>query len=168
MDGRQPDASPSSEQAARPLSKSVGDDGCAFDGPAISDAERAKVEAAITALVEDFYGKARQDDLLGPVFAAAVADWDGHLKTVADFWSHALLKTQRYTGFPFPVHTQLPTLKPEHFPRWLALFEESAAEILPGDYAGQAIARARHMARSFVAGVFPFTDKHGRPARKPG
>lgn len=163
MDAGEPGGAPE-----RPLSKSVGDDGCKFDPPAISDEERAKLEAAIKALVADFYGKARQDALLGPVFDAAVADWDGHSQTVADFWSHALLKTQRYKGFPFPVHTQLPTLKPEHFPRWLALFEESATRILPGDYAGQAVARARHMARSFVAGVFPFTGKDGRPSRAPG
>lgn len=156
------------EGKARPLSKSVGDDGCKFDAPALPDERRRELEQEISALVTDFYGKARQDDLLGPVFNAAVSDWDAHLKIVADFWSHALLKTERYKGFPFPVHTQLPTLKPEHFPRWLALFEESAAKILPADYAEQAIARAQHMARSFIAGVFPFTDKDGKPARKPG
>ena len=32
----------------------------------------------------------------------------------------------------------------------------------------QAIARAQHMARSFIAGIFPFADKDGKPARKPG
>ena len=101
------------------------------------------------------------------MFDGAVADWDGHLRIVANFWSHALLKTERYKGFPFPIHTQLP-LKPEHFPRWLELFEASAAKFLPPAYAEAAIARARPMARSFLCGIFPFTDKDGRPARHPG
>lgn len=125
------------------------------------------VETAIRACVDDFYGKARKDALLGPVFNAAVDNWDAHLATVADFWSHALLKTERYNGFPFPVHTQLP-LEPEHFPRWLELFEESARRLLPPDYADAAMARAQHMARSFMCGLFPFTGKDGRPARHPG
>lgn len=151
----------------RALSKSIGDDGCRHDLPPVSDEEARRLERAIAACVADFYGKAREDALLGPVFDASVSDWDVHLKIVADFWSHALLKTERYRGFPFPVHTQLP-LKPEHFPRWLELFEESAGKTLPADLADAALARARHMAQSFMAGIFPFTDKHGKPARKPG
>jgi hemoglobin len=131
------------------------------------DADHAGVEKAIAACVEDFYGKARQDPLLGPVFNAAVADWDVHLRIVANFWSHALLKTERYKGFPFPVHLQLP-LQPEHFPRWLELFEASANKFLPPAYAEAAITRAQHMARSFMCGIFPFTDKDGKPARRPG
>ncbi|ACK51438.1 globin family protein [Methylocella silvestris BL2] len=151
----------------RALSKSIGDDGCRHDLAPVSDEEAKRVEQAISACVADFYGQARNDALLGPVFNGAVADWDVHLKIVADFWSHALLKTERYKGFPFPVHTQLP-LKPEHFPRWLELFEVSARKILPPEFAEAALARAQHMARSFMAGVFPFTDKDGKPARRPG
>ncbi|WP_348626721.1 group III truncated hemoglobin [Methylocella silvestris] len=152
---------------SRALSKSIGDDGCRSDPAPLSAAESMRVEQAIAACVADFYGQARNDAMLGPVFNAAVADWDVHLKIVADFWSHALLKTERYKGFPFPVHTQLP-LKPEHFPRWLELFEESARKTLPADLAEAALARARHMAQSFMAGIFPFTDKDGKPARRPG
>jgi hemoglobin len=131
------------------------------------DANHAGIEKAIAACVEDFYGKARKDALLGPVFNNAVADWDSHLRTVANFWSHVLLKTERYKGFPFPVHTQLP-IRPEHFPRWLELFEESANKFLPPAYAEAAIARSQHMARSFMSGIFPFTDENGKAARRPG
>jgi hemoglobin len=131
------------------------------------DAGHAEIERAISACVEDFYAKGRKDPLLGPVFNAAVGDWDAHLRVVADFWSHALLKTERYTGFPFPAHTHLP-IEPEHFPRWLELFEASANKTLPPSYAEAAIARARHMTRSFMCGIFPFTDKDGKPARRRG
>jgi hemoglobin len=50
---------------------------------AIPEADHASVETAIAACVEDFYAKARKDPLLGPVFNAAVADWDVHLRIVA-------------------------------------------------------------------------------------
>ncbi len=131
------------------------------------EANPAEIEKAIAACVEDFYGKAREDPLLGPIFNGAVADWDGHLRTVANFWSHIVLRTERYKGFPFPVHTQLP-LRPEHFPRWLELFEASANEFLPPAAANVVIEKAHHMARSFMAGIFPFTGKDGKPARRPG
>ncbi|WP_395696929.1 group III truncated hemoglobin [Methylocella sp.] len=152
--------------ARAPLSN--GDDGRDFGAPAMSAQAREDVEAAIRKLVADFYGEARKDDLLGPVFEAAVEDWDGHLAKIADFWSRALLRTQRYNGFPFPAHARLQGLRPEHFARWLELFAESAARILPPAYAEPAIARARLMARSFVAGLFPFAGEDGDPSRGRG
>jgi hemoglobin len=39
---------------------------------------------------------------------------------------------------------------------------------LPPEYAAKALAKARHMAESFKAGIFPFVDKEGNPARHPG
>jgi len=42
-------------------------------------------EPAIAALVGRFYGKARCDPLIGPVFDAAVDDWDGHLRKLLRF-----------------------------------------------------------------------------------
>jgi hemoglobin len=128
---------------------------------------RADPEAAISSCVRAFYQKAREDALLGPIFAATVEDWDVHLRVVADFWSHALLGTDRYQGKPFVVHARLP-VELEHFDRWVALFEETACATLPPDLAAKAIAKAHHVAASFKAGIFPFVDKDGRPARQPG
>lgn len=133
----------------------------------MTETPNAEVEESIKTLVREFYGKARQDPLLGPIFNSAVEDWDIHLRVVADFWSKALLKTERYTGSPFPFHMKMP-VEPEHFERWLALFEETAKTTLPAEYAAKAIAKARHMAESFKAGIFIFVDKDGRPARHPG
>jgi hemoglobin len=124
-------------------------------------------EDAIAACVRQFYAKARQDALLGPVFNDKVEDWDLHLRIVADFWSRALLGTDRYQGKPFVVHAHLP-VELEHFDRWLALFEETARATMPTDLAGKAIEKARHVAASFKAGIFPFVDKDGTPARRPG
>ncbi|KAB2962993.1 MAG: group III truncated hemoglobin [Zoogloea sp.] len=109
-------------------------------------------EAHLEALVRGFYTRARQDPVLGPVFATAVADWDHHLQVVTDFWSRILLGSQRYFGSPYTAHMRLP-LQPEHFDRWLALFREAAVDFLPRDAAVTAVAKAEMMAASFKAGL---------------
>jgi hemoglobin len=121
-------------------------------------------EQAIRACVRSFYAKAQNDALLAPVFAASIGDWEHHLERIQDFWSRHLLGTARYDGHPFAPHMQLP-VEPEHFARWLELFEETARETLSAPLAGQAIERARHMSSCFQAGIFPITDRNGRPIR---
>jgi hemoglobin len=123
-------------------------------------------EAAIRACVRRFYEKGGDDPLLGPIFAASIPELDPHLEIVSNFWSHALLGTERYQGTPFGVHVNLP-VEPEHFARWLTLFEESAKETMPEPLAAQAIARAAHMTQCFQSGLFPFKDAQGRPSREP-
>jgi hemoglobin len=130
-------------------------------------ADTAADEAAIGVCVRRFYERAQKDALLKPVFDVSVTDWEHHFSKIQDFWSRALLGTERYSGFPFPVHMQLP-VEPEHFSRWLALFEETASETLKPELAGQAIEKARHMATCFQSGIFPFVGKDGRPSRLPG
>lgn len=137
-----------------------------FDFPVIEDeAERAKIEAAISACVHAFYAKGLKDALLGPVFAA-VPHLDEHLVVVENFWSKSLLHTERYQGLPFSVHINLP-IEPAHFSRWLELFVETARETLPEVQAEQAAAKATHMSECFQSGLFPFKDKEGRPSRHP-
>lgn len=126
----------------------------------------AEAEAALARLVREFYGKARQDPALGPIFNNAVVDWDVHYHTVTNFWSHALLGTTRYKGTPYAPHVHLP-IQPEHFDRWLSLFEETARETLPSPLAERAIEKAQHVARGFKVGLFPFTDANGNPSRHP-
>ena len=112
-------------------------------------------EEQILALVRQFYGSARADANLGPIFATVVADWDAHMVTVASFWSHVLLGTARYKGHPFPVHRTLP-IEPDHFDQWLVMFEAAADSRLPPAAAEKAKAKAAHMAASFRAGLFPY------------
>jgi hemoglobin len=123
-------------------------------------------EAAIMTFVRAFYGEAQKDPLLGPVFGSVVHNWETHYRTVADFWSRVLLGTDRYKGHPFPFHTKLP-IELHHFERWLALFTIAAETHLPPDFAAKAVAKAHHMAESFKAGLFPFTDAQGKPSRLP-
>ena len=75
-------------------------------------------EPMIAELVRTFYARARQDKLIGPVFAAAVEDWDHHIGKITDFWSGVMLRTGRYDGRPMRPHLILP-LEGKHFDRWL-------------------------------------------------
>jgi hemoglobin len=132
----------------------------------MSEAESGEIEAAIANLVRSFYGKARQDALLGPIFNGQVDDWDVHLRVVADFWSKVLLETKRYSGHAYVAHVPLP-IEPQHIEHWLALFAETVKATLPSPYAEKALAKAQMMGESFKAGLFPFVDKDGKPSRHP-
>ena len=120
----------------------------------MDETRRADIERAIALCVQRFYEKAHDDPLLGPVMAEGVSDWAMHLTVVRDFWSRALLGTERYTGRAFPPHEKL-GLKREHFSRWLAVFAETARETLPDPEAAIAIDKANHMSECFQAKLFP-------------
>jgi hemoglobin len=109
-------------------------------------------EAAIERLVRTFYERAREDDLIGPIFTANVADWDHHIARITDFWSSVILRTGRYDGRPMRPHLMLP-LKGEHFDRWLALFGQTAREIFSVEVAEAFLDRARRIADSFEMGI---------------
>lgn len=104
----------------------------------------AESEAAIRACVRLFYERAKDDDLLGPVFARGVEDWPRHLATMDDFWSRVLLGTLRYEGTPFPPHRTLP-LTQQHFDRWRDLWLAAARETLPFALRDHASATAEHL-----------------------
>ena len=75
-------------------------------------------EAMIQRLVRGFYAEVRQDELLGPIFAAQIVEWEPHLQQICAFWSSVLLKTGRYHGQPMLRHLPLP-IDARHFDRWL-------------------------------------------------
>jgi hemoglobin len=109
-------------------------------------------EASIALLIRTFYGRARADELIGPIFAAAVEDWDTHITNISDFWSSVMLRTGRYDGRPLRPHLMLP-LEGEHFDRWLDLFEATARELCPPDVAEAFMIRARRIADSFEMAI---------------
>ena len=109
-------------------------------------------EAAISCLVHAFYGRARVDALLGPVFEAAVHDWPAHMDILVRFWSSVLLRAGTYRGNPMAVHQPL-ALGEEHFARWLALWEQTAREVLPRDQAQHVSEIAQRIGRSLRIGL---------------
>lgn len=110
-------------------------------------------EPMIERLVAEFYRRVRHDALLGPVFDAAVDDWDQHLGRMRDFWSSVVLMSGRYKGKPVLVHAKLPVLSPAHFQQWLALFGQTARDVCPAKAAALFIDRAGRIAESLQLGI---------------
>lgn len=104
-------------------------------------------EAALAALVRRFYAAVREDDRLGPVFAAAVDDWDAHERRLIDFWTSLMLGSGRYRGNPARTHLRhAGRIQPELFARWLALWRRCSEQILPPAQAAAVQARAGRIA----------------------
>lgn len=112
-------------------------------------------EGLIGQVVDMFYARVREDEVLWPVFDTAIAeaDWPRHLQTMRDFWSSMLLGTGRYEGRPMPRHMALPGLATEHFAHWLNLFGEVVTELCPPEVAALFINRAERVAQSFRIGL---------------
>lgn len=104
-------------------------------------------EEEIRGLVTHFYGRVREDDLLGPVFQARIEDWGPHLDRMCDFWSGVLRASGRYRGNPIQAHNAIPGLGPDHFRRWLELFGDSARATLDEAAVRNVLARAERMSQ---------------------
>lgn len=117
-------------------------------GPAHPDI----TDAAIARVISTFYGRAREDEVLGPIFNRAVDDWDHHIEQITDFWSSILLRTGRYSGRPLNPHLRLP-IEGRHFDRWLELFEQTVREIESEGAADAYMVRARRIADNFEMAI---------------
>lgn len=103
----------------------------------------------IRLLVDTFYGKVREDELIGSIFNERIQDrWPQHLAKMYTFWQTVLLGEHTYFGSPFPPHAKLPVEK-IHFERWLNLFLQTLDELFTGEIAKEAIWRANKMAIMF-------------------
>jgi hemoglobin len=102
-------------------------------------------ETEISNLVDRFYAKVRMDSQIGPIFNEAVENWPAHLELLKDFWSSVLLTTGRYKGNPLLAHFRLP-IEEKHFERWLALFAETANEVMSAAHAAIVAQRAAQIA----------------------
>ena len=115
-------------------------------------AETGIDEAMIERLVRAFYQRVQADPLIGPVFAARIADWEPHLQRMFAFWSSVALMTGRYHGSPMQKHLPLP-VDAEHFDRWLKLFEETVNDLCNPKAAEHFMERARRIAESLELGI---------------
>ena len=110
----------------------------------ISLYDRLGGRPALDRLVAAFYGDAQNDAVLGPVFATHIHDWPSHLVTVADFWSTQTGGPPLYRG-GMGKHIRL-GLRPEHFARWLTLWERTARNLFGDELAAELMAIARLVA----------------------
>lgn len=108
-------------------------------------------EAVLERLVRAFYDRARGDGLIGHLFDG-VTDWDHHVARITSFWASAVLYAGTYQGQPLPPHFRL-GVQPEHFARWLVLFEQTAREVCSPQAVSVLMEKARMIARGMQMGL---------------
>jgi len=122
--------------------------------------ERQPERADIAQLVDAFYGRVRDDALIGPVFAKMLEGrWDSHMPKMVDFWSSLVLREKSYQGNLKAAHQPLAGLTPEHFNRWLALFFDTVEQRYEPDAAIQFIEPALRIAHSLQLSRFGWEFK---------
>jgi len=109
-------------------------------------------EAMIERLVRAFYGRARLDPFIGPIFESKVRDWEAHIARICAFWSSVALMSGRYHGQPMAAHLGLP-IDTAHFDRWLEIFAATAQELCPPAAAAHFLERAQRIADSLEMGM---------------
>lgn len=98
-------------------------------------------------LVNWFYEKVQEDKLLAPLFSKV--NWELHLPVMYQFWENAIFFSGGYIGNPMAAHILLhkkAALNPEHFSRWVLLFNNTVDELFEGDKARLAKQRANSIA----------------------
>jgi hemoglobin len=109
-------------------------------------------EAAIATLVDRFYEKVRREPQIGPIFNAAVHDWDAHKRLLTSFWASVALRAGSYRGNPMAAHRPHP-IRAAHFDRWLELWHETCREELHQAHADQMLEYAQRIGRSLKYGL---------------
>ena len=122
-------------------------------------------EELLSILVDQFYAKVREDEVLGPIFNGAIADWPEHLGKLSAFWSSVMLTSGRYKGSPMASHLKHSgAIRPAMFDRWLQLWRQTARETLDEHGAANVIAKAERIAESLQLGMFFKLEPRGAVA----
>ncbi len=111
----------------------------------------------IETLVRCFYEQAISDPFIGKFFTqVAKLDLEAHLPKIVNFWEQMLFQRPVYSGSPMHVHLMMNSkepMLPEHFTRWLTLWEQTIDQLFSGEKAAMAKARAQMVAKSFSLGI---------------
>ena len=109
--------------------------------------------ADVNQLVNAFYARIRQDNLLGPIFNAHIPEerWPVHLNKLTDFWETNLFGVAAFKGSPTRAHVQMDynlnhTIEQAHFAHWLKLWHTTVDELFTGERAERAKQAASNMA----------------------
>lgn len=114
-------------------------------------------------MVDSFYAKVREDDLLGDIFNNVIEErWPEHLEKMYRFWQTVLLSEHTYYGSPFSPHAQLPVSK-KHFDRWKQLFMATVDDYFIGEKADEAKWRAERMAEMFQMKIKYYQENQSKP-----
>lgn len=108
-----------------------------------------KTRQDLEKLLNEFYAIAMQDEQIGHHFRDL--DLKTHLPVIINFWEKVLFGNPVYFGNPLQIHYQLyekSPLKPEHFRRWIEIFNQTVDENFVGTQAENAKLRAKMIAHS--------------------
>lgn len=114
----------------------------------------AITEVSLQGLVDAFYARVRQDELIGPLFNEAVHDWPEHLDRLQAFWSSVMLTSGRYKGRPLPAHLKhADRINGHSFERWLSIWDETTNEMFAPAAAAALQEKAARIAESLQLGI---------------
>lgn len=103
----------------------------------------------IKLVVDTFYQRVRENDLLGPIFEARIGDrWGQHLEKMYRFWQTILLGEHTYNGAPFLPHATMP-IGENHFTTWVQNWTSTINDYFEGPTAEEAKKRGALMAAIF-------------------
>jgi hemoglobin len=116
--------------------------------------------ADIELLINTFYDRVRNDEVIGRFFAHV--QWEKHLKLMYDFWENTLFYTGSYAGNPLKIHMDFHTRSPlssVHFKRWEALFLSTLSDLFFGEKTELARQRAISISTVMQVKMFPDTKE---------
>lgn len=114
----------------------------------------------VMAMVDQFYGKIREDELLKDIFNNIIQDnWPEHLDKMYRFWQTVLLQERTYNGRPFIPHMTMP-VEEKHFNQWVHLFHETVDELFSGTRAETAKWHGQRMANMFLSKIEYFRENN--------
>jgi hemoglobin len=96
-------------------------------------------KAEIENLIEIFYEKVFQNEVLAPFFKGL--DFEAHKPQMVHFWSFVLISDPGYKTNVTEKHLHMP-LTAQHFEIWIKLFKETIDELFLGETAEMAKQRA--------------------------
>ncbi|GGY00208.1 globin [Massilia dura] len=125
--------------------------------------------ASLTRLVHEFYADVRRDPLLAAVFGPRIGDdWDAHLVRMVAFWSDVMLGRAAgappFQGNVYGKHMTLEGVTPQHFQRWLDLFDATARRLFEAPVADELLVVAKRIAASLQYGFFGKVEVAGPSA----
>ena len=108
----------------------------------------------VRTLIDAFYGRIREDDMLGHIFNdIAKVDWPHHLPRMYAFWEFLLLGGEGYAGNPLEPHRRLHQqvrLEKKLFDRWVELFQSTVDQHFAGKVAEEAKHKAQLIAMTWI------------------
>jgi hemoglobin len=123
----------------------------------------------VACLVNLFYDRVRDDDILGPIFDdIAHVDWPTHLPRMYDFWESVLFARATFKGTPLVVHRALARRTPlttAAFDRWIALFQSTVDDLFSGPMAEHAKNSASRIAATMERSIGAPASNDASPLR---